>query len=84
MAKYGNFEYFIEYQIWVWIKKTLTGKLVLDGLNLINCIGFKENVQKLLTTHIETHQNQLAAESSLFKNYIYVWSSSGNLGSAYA
>ena len=48
MAKNGNFEYLIEYPIWVSIKKTLTGKLVLDGLNLINCIGFKENIQKLM------------------------------------
>ena len=44
-------------------QENFTVKLVLDGLNLINCIGFKENVQKLLTTNIETHQNQLAAEA---------------------
>ena len=65
MAKYGNFEYLIEFHIWVYFKKTLTGKLVLDGLNLINCIEFKEKVQKLLTTNIETHQNHLAAKQSL-------------------
>ena len=84
MHEWPNFEYLIEYPIWVYIKKTSTVKLVLDGLNLINCIGSKENVQKILTTHIETHQNQLDAESSLFKTYIYVWSCNGNLGSAYA
>ena len=29
MAKYGNFEYVVEYPIWVSIKSSLTGKLAL-------------------------------------------------------
>jgi hypothetical protein len=34
MAKYGLFDYLVEYPIWVSIKRTLMGKLVLDGQNL--------------------------------------------------
>ena len=44
--KYGHFEYIVEYPIWVSIKKTSTGKLVLDGQNLIYCLRLKENVKK--------------------------------------
>ena len=32
--------------IWVSIKRTLTGKLAVDGQNLIYCVRFEENVQK--------------------------------------
>ena len=46
MAKYGHFEYVVEYPIWVSIKRTLTGKLVVDGQNFIYCPQFQENVQK--------------------------------------
>ena len=35
MAKFGNFEYLARYPIRVSIKRTLTGKLVLEGQNLI-------------------------------------------------
>ena len=45
-SKYGNFNFVVEYPIWVYIKRTLTGKLVLAGQNLIYCIRLKENVQK--------------------------------------
>ena len=37
-AKYGHFEYLEEYLIWVSIKRTLTGKLAVDGQNLIYCV----------------------------------------------
>ena len=46
MAKYGHFEYLIEYPIWVSIKRTLKGKLLLAFQNWIYCIRLKENVQK--------------------------------------
>ena len=46
MAKSGHFDDLVEYPIWVSTKRTLTGKLVLDGQNLIYCIHFQENVQK--------------------------------------
>ena len=42
MAKYGHFEYVVEYPIWVSIKKTLTGKSAIDGQILIYCIRFEE------------------------------------------
>ena len=45
-SKYGNFNFVVEYPIWVSIKRTLTGKLALAGQNLIYCIRLKENVQK--------------------------------------
>jgi hypothetical protein len=41
MAKSGHFDYLVEY-----LMRTLTGKFVLDGQNLIYCIHFQENVQK--------------------------------------
>ena len=46
MAKYGHFEYVVEYPIWMSIKRYLMGKLVLSYQNWINCICFLENVQK--------------------------------------
>ena len=45
MSKYGNFSFVVEYPIWVSIKRTLTGKLALDGQNYVNCPQFIENVQ---------------------------------------
>ena len=50
MAKYGHFEYLVEYPIWVSIKRTLTGKLVLAGQNLIYCICLRENVQQTVVS----------------------------------
>ena len=46
MAKYGHFEYVVEYPIWMFIKRYLTGKLVLACQNWIYCIRFLENVRK--------------------------------------
>ena len=46
MSKYGNFSFVVEYPIWVSIKRTLTGKLVVDGQNFIYCPQLIENVQK--------------------------------------
>ena len=45
-SKYGNFNFVVEYPIWVSIKRTLTGKLALAGQNLIFMVRFQENVQK--------------------------------------
>ena len=45
-SKYGNFNFVVEYPTWVSIKRTLTGKLAVDGQNYIYCAQFKENVQK--------------------------------------
>ena len=45
-SKYGNFNFVVEYPIWVSIKRTLTGKLAVDGQNFIYCPQFIENVQK--------------------------------------
>ena len=42
IAKYGHFEYVVDYPIWVSIKKTLTGKSAIDGQILIYCIRFEE------------------------------------------
>ena len=50
MAKYGHFEYVVEYPIWVSIKRYLTGKLALACQNWIYCISFLENVQKPFET----------------------------------
>ena len=47
MAKYGHFEYVVEYPIWVSIKRYWTGKLALACQNWIYCIRLKENVKKL-------------------------------------
>ena len=46
MAKYGHFEYVVEYPIWVSIKRYLTGKLALACRNWIYFIRLKENVKK--------------------------------------
>ena len=43
----SKFNFVEEYLIWVSIKRTLTGKLAVDGQNLIYCAQFGENVQKL-------------------------------------
>ena len=34
-SKYVNFKFVVEYPIWLSIKRTLKGKLVVDGQNLI-------------------------------------------------
>ena len=46
MAKYGHFDYVVEYPIWVSITRYWTGKLALPYQNWIYCIRLKENVQK--------------------------------------
>ena len=46
MAKYGHFEYVVEYPIWVSIKRYWTGKLALACQNWIYCIRLKGNVQE--------------------------------------
>ena len=46
MAKYGHFEYVVEYPIWVSIKRYWTGQLALACQNWIYCFRLKENVQK--------------------------------------
>ena len=46
MAKFGHFEYVVEYPIWVSIKRYWTGKLALASQNWIYCIRLKENVNK--------------------------------------
>ena len=45
-SKYGNFDFVVEYPIWVSIKRTLTGKLAVGGQNFIYFLQLKENVQK--------------------------------------
>ena len=45
-SKYGNFNFVVEYPIWVSINRTLTGKLAIDCQNFIWCVRFEENVQK--------------------------------------
>ena len=37
---------FVEYPIWVYIKRTLTGKLAVDSQNFIYCVQIQENIQK--------------------------------------
>ena len=49
-SKYGNFNFVVEYPIWVSIKRTLTGKLALAYQNWNYCIRFSENAQKPLKT----------------------------------
>ena len=46
----------VEYPIWVSMKRTFTGRLVLDDYNLIYCIIFKENVPKHLKIACENSQ----------------------------
>ena len=53
MAKYGHFEYLVEYPIWVSIKTTLTGKLAVDGQNLIYCDWFEENIKNLNPRNVQ-------------------------------
>ena len=45
-SKYGNFNFVVEYPIWVSINRTLTGKLAVDGQNFTYCVQFQEKVQK--------------------------------------
>ena len=47
-SKYGNFNFVVEYPIGLSIKRTLTGKLALDGQNLIYCVQFEKNLKKKL------------------------------------
>ena len=47
-SKYVNFDFIVEYPIWVTIKRTLTGKLAVYCQNLIYSDRFEENVQKHL------------------------------------
>ena len=42
-----KFNFVAEYAIWVFIKKTLTGKLVEDGQNINFFVRLEENVQNL-------------------------------------
>ena len=44
-SKYGNFNFVVEYPIWMSIKKTLTGKLAVDGQNFIYIVQLKENIE---------------------------------------
>ena len=46
MSKYGNFSFVVEYPIWVSIKRTLTGKLVVGGQNINYFARLEVNVQK--------------------------------------
>ena len=43
----SKFNLVVEYPAWVYIKRTLTGKLAVGGRNFIYCAQFGENVQKL-------------------------------------
>ena len=45
-VKKSKFKFVVEYPTWVSINRYLTGKLALDGQNLISCFRFEENVQK--------------------------------------
>ena len=47
-SKYGNFNFVVEYPIWMSIHTTLTGMLALARQNLNYCIRLKENVNKTL------------------------------------
>ena len=44
--KIENSSLVAEYPIWVFIKRTLTGRLAVNGQNFICCVRFEENVQK--------------------------------------
>ena len=39
-SKYSDFNFVVEYPIWVSIKRTLTGKLAVAGQNSIYCVQF--------------------------------------------
>ena len=45
-SKYGNFNFVVEYPIWLSIKRTLTGKLTLAGQNFIYILRSRDYVQK--------------------------------------
>ena len=45
-SKYGNFNFVVEYPIWVSIRRTSEGELAVDGQNFIYCPQFIENVQE--------------------------------------
>ena len=55
-SKYGNFNFVVEYPIWVSIKRTLTGKLAVGGQNFIYCVQFQENVEKLSETKTDDNK----------------------------
>ena len=46
-SKYCNFNFVVEYPIWVSIKRTLTGEWAVDGQNVIYCPQFIENIKNL-------------------------------------
>ena len=46
-SNFGDFNFVVEYPIWVSIKRTLTGKLSVDGQNTNYFVRLKENVQNL-------------------------------------
>ena len=46
-SKYGNFNFVVEYPIWVSIKRTLTGKLAVGGQNFIYCVQFQKRPKTL-------------------------------------
>ena len=41
-----KFNFDTEQPLWVYIKRTLTGMLAVDGHNLIDCVWFEEQVKK--------------------------------------
>ena len=45
----SKFNFVVEYPIWVSIKRTFTGKLVVGGQNFNYCAQLGENVQKQFT-----------------------------------
>ena len=45
-SKYGKFNFVVEWPICVSIKRTLKGKLAVDGQNFTYCVQFQEKVQK--------------------------------------
>ena len=59
-SKYGNFNFVVEQPIWVSIKRTLTGKLAVDGQDFIYCVQIQENVQK--QSESERFQNSAISE----------------------
>ena len=44
--KKSKFNFVVEYPIWVSIKRTLTGKLAVDGQKINYFVRLEENVQK--------------------------------------
>ena len=45
--KYGNFNFVVEWPIWLSIKQTLTDKLAVDGQNFTYFVQLQEKVQNL-------------------------------------